>query len=167
MASNTTFCLKSSKFPELICQSLKVLRSGQDFADVTLACDDGYQIEAHKVFLAATSPFFKSLLQRTKISHPIVFMRGMKREDLDAIVDFLYFGEANVHQENLDAFLALAEELKLKGLTGQQDVSEDSKEAYEKEMTTNLPSKGEKWISSKRRNNFASKNELAIREVFK
>ena len=50
-------------------------------------------------------------------------MRRMKREDLDAIVDFLYFGEANVHQENLDAFLALAEELKLKGLSG-EDVGE-------------------------------------------
>ena len=35
-----------------------------------------------------------------------------------AIMDFLYCGEANVLQENLDAFLALAEELRLKGLTG-------------------------------------------------
>ena len=36
-----------------------------------------------------------------------------------AILDFLYFGEANVYQENLDSFLAIAEELKLNGLTGQ------------------------------------------------
>ena len=36
-----------------------------------------------------------------------------------AILDFLYFGEANVYQENLDSFLAIAEELELKGLTGQ------------------------------------------------
>ena len=47
----------------------------------------------------------------------------MKREDLDAIVDFLYYGEAKVYQENLDTFLALAEELKLKGLSG-EDVGE-------------------------------------------
>ena len=33
------------------------------------------------------------------------------------MVDFLYHGEANVCQENLDSFLALAEELKLKGLS--------------------------------------------------
>ena len=43
-------------------------------------------------------------------------MRGVKSEDLLAIVDFLYFGEANVNQENLDSFLALAEELQLQGL---------------------------------------------------
>ena len=45
-------------------------------------------------------------------------MRGLKSEDLLAIIDFLYFGEANVLQENLDSFLSLAEELRLKGLTG-------------------------------------------------
>merc|ERR1712204_53362 len=34
------------------------------------------------------------------------------------MIDFLYFGEANVYQENLDSFLAVAEELQLKGLMG-------------------------------------------------
>ena len=33
-------------------------------------------------------------------------------------MDFLYFGEANVYQEDLDSFLAIAEEIQLKGLTG-------------------------------------------------
>ena len=36
-----------------------------------------------------------------------------------AILDFLYFGEANVYQEDLDSFLTIAEQLKLKGLTDQ------------------------------------------------
>ena len=48
-------------------------------------------------------------------------MRGLKSEDLFAIVDFLYHGEANVFQENLDSFLAVAEELQLKGLMGKTD----------------------------------------------
>ena len=37
-------------------------------------------------------------------------------------MDFLYKGEANVYQENLDSFLAVAEELQLKGLKGNEDV---------------------------------------------
>ena len=36
-----------------------------------------------------------------------------------SILDFLYFGEANVFQEDLDSFLAIAEEMQLKGLTEQ------------------------------------------------
>ena len=48
-------------------------------------------------------------------------MRGMKSEDLLAIVDFLYRGEANVFQEKLDSFLVIAEELQLKGLMGKME----------------------------------------------
>ena len=47
----------------------------------------------------------------------MIYMRGMKAKDLIAIVDFIYHGEANVYQEDLEGFLALAEELQLKGLT--------------------------------------------------
>ena len=45
-------------------------------------------------------------------------MRGLKLEDLLAIINILYFGEANAFQENLDTFLVLAEEQRPKGLTG-------------------------------------------------
>merc|ERR1719500_2537075 len=92
------------------------LRDDNDFADVTLVCEDGQQVEAHTVILAASSPFFQKLLGRNKHTHPLIYMRGVKSEDLLAIVDFVYRGEANVFQENLDSFLAIAEELQLKGL---------------------------------------------------
>ena len=52
-------------------------------------------------------------------------MRGMKSENLLAIIDFLYHGEANVYQEHLDSFLAIAEELQLKGLTGKANNDEE------------------------------------------
>ena len=47
-------------------------------------------------------------------------MRGLKSEDLEAIVDFLYYGEANIYQDNLDTFLIIAQELNLKGLDGNE-----------------------------------------------
>ena len=46
------------------------------------------------------------------------------------MIDFFYHGEANVFQENLDSFLALAEELQLKGLRGNQTEKEDSSEVF-------------------------------------
>ena len=84
---------------------------------MTLACEDGEQVEAHKVILAASSPFFQKLLQRNNHPHPLVFMKGVNARELAGIVDFLYYGEANVGEESLDAFLKLADELQLKGLT--------------------------------------------------
>ena len=98
------------------------LRENNDFSDVTLACEDGQQVEAHKVILAASSPFFQKLLQRNKHPHPLIYMRGMKSEDLLAIVEFLYSGEASIFQENLDSFLAIAEELEMKGLRRDEKV---------------------------------------------
>ena len=112
-------CLKWNDFQENINSAFGSLRKDNELFDVTLACEDGQQVEAHKVILSMSSPLFQNLLKKNKHNHPLIYMRGMKSEDLIAIVDFLYYGEANVFQENLDSFLAIADELKLKGLTGQ------------------------------------------------
>merc|ERR1712204_150405 len=111
-------CLKWNDFQENAISAFGTLREDREFADVTLACDDGQQVEAHKVILASSSPFFLTLLGRNKHPHPLIYMRGLKSEDLVAMIDFLYFGEAKVNQENLDSFLAVAEEFQLKGLMG-------------------------------------------------
>ena len=112
-------CLKWNDFQENVNTAFGSLRQDNDFANVTLACEDGQQVEAHKVILAASSPFFRNLLKRNQHPHPLIYMRGVKSENLLAVVDFLYRGEANVYQENLDSFLAIAEEFQLKGLMGQ------------------------------------------------
>ena len=125
-------CLQWNDFQENIKSAFGNLRDDNDFTDVTLACEDGQQVEAHKVILVASSPFFQKILGRNKHPHPLIFMKGVRYDDLLAIVDFLYRGEANVFQENLDSFLAIAEDLHLKGLMGKsnekvEDFEEDEK----------------------------------------
>ena len=110
-------CLQWNDFKDNITSSFGELREDKDLTDVTLVCEDGRQVEGHKVILAASSPFFMELLKKNRHPHPLIYMRGLKSENLSAIIDFLYFGEANVLQANLESFLALAEELRLKGLT--------------------------------------------------
>merc|ERR1719319_1598653 len=57
----------------------------------------------------------------------------MKSEEIVAIIDFLYFGEANVYQENMNSFLAVAEELQLKGLMG-SGAEEETEKIYKPTM---------------------------------
>ena len=114
--SSEKFCLKWNDFQHNIAASYHDLREDPDFSDVTLVCEDDHEIKAHRILLTACSPFFSAVLKRNKHSHPIIYMRGMKAKDLVPIVDFIYYGETNIIQEDLDGFLALAEELKLKGL---------------------------------------------------
>ena len=118
MQNSEKLCLQWHDFQENLKTAFGLLRNDREFSDVTLACEDGAQIETHKVILAAASPFFMEILKRNQHPRPLIYMRGVKVEDLAAIVDFLYYGETNVNEENLEAFLTLAEELKLKGLTG-------------------------------------------------
>jgi hypothetical protein len=119
MSTSEKFCLKWNDFVQNITSAFGELRSDTDFTDVTLACEDGQPVQAHRVILAASSPFFQNILRMNKHPNPFIYMRGLKSSDLAAIIDFLYYGEANVYQDNLDGFLALAEEFQLKGLTGE------------------------------------------------
>ena len=50
-------CLQWNDFQENIKSAFGNLREDCDFADVTLACEDDQQVEAHKVILAASSLF--------------------------------------------------------------------------------------------------------------
>ena len=145
MTSSEKFCLKWNDFQENIATSFHGLRESLDFTDVTLVCEDDTQIEAHRVILSVCSPFFSSVLKKNKHSHPIVYMRGLKSKELVSIVDFIYHGETNIYQEDLDNFLALAEELQLKGLAGSTDVQPKE----EKEEYTPLPKTMKKIIIKK------------------
>ena len=110
------FSLKWNDFQDNIVSSFTDLRSGVDFSDVTLVCEEDHQVEAHRTILASCSTFFSTLLKRNNHSHPMIYMRGLNAKDLESILDFIYHGEANVYQEDLSRFLCLAEELQLKGL---------------------------------------------------
>jgi len=95
------------------------LREDKEFIDVSLVCEDGQVMEAHKVILTSSSPFFERILKKTKHHHPLICLKEFQSKDFASILDFPYFGVANVYQEDLDSFLAIAEEIKLKGLTEQ------------------------------------------------
>ena len=131
-------CLQWNDFRDNVKAAFENFRDDKDFSDVTLACEDGQQFEAHKLILAASSPFFQNLLLRNKHPHPLVYMRGVKSDDLSAILDFLYKGEANVNQDNLDTFLAIAEEFQLKGLRSEEKEEGNYKREFAPAVNSNI-----------------------------
>ena len=116
MGDTEKFCLRWNDFESNISGAFRELREDKDFFDVTLACDDD-QMQAHKVILSACSPFFRSILRRNKHEHPLLYLKGVKYTELLSILNFMYMGEVNVAQEELNSFLSVAEDLKVKGLT--------------------------------------------------
>eukprot|EP00092_Neocalanus_flemingeri_P011272 GFUD01012147.1.p1 GENE.GFUD01012147.1~~GFUD01012147.1.p1 ORF type:complete len:345 (+),score=89.01 GFUD01012147.1:164-1198(+) len=138
------FCLRWNDFESNISNAFKELRDDKDFFDVTLACDDD-QIQAHKVILSACSPFFRNILRRNPHQHPLLYMKGVKYTDLQSVLNFMYHGEVNVAQEELNSFLAVAEDLRVKGLTQNQasshQTSSKQSESYQQARSTPLVSK--------------------------
>ena len=112
-------CIQWNDFKENINSAFRSLRNDKEFTDVTLVCEDGQQMEAHKIILASSSPFFEKIVQKSKHPHPLIYLRGIQSKHFELILDFLYFGETKICQEDLDSFLAIAEEIQLTGLTRQ------------------------------------------------
>jgi len=123
MGSSEKFCLRWNDFETNISVAFRELREEKDFFDVTLACDDS-QIQAHKVILSACSPFFRNVLRRNPHQHPLLYLKGVKYKELLSVLNFMYMGEVNVAQEELNSFLAVAEDLRVKGLTQNNSSSE-------------------------------------------
>jgi len=132
MTSSEKFCLRWNDFETNISVAFRELREEKDFFDVTLACDDS-QIQAHKVILSACSPFFRNVLRRNPHQHPLLYLKGVKYKDILSVLNFMYMGEVNVAQEELNTFLSVAEDLRVKGLTqnnssSESQASQDSKQ---------------------------------------
>ena len=126
MGSSEKFCLKWNDFESNVSVAFRELRDDRDFFDVTLACEDD-QIQAHKVILSACSPFFRGVLRKNPHQHPLLYLKGISFRDIQSVLNFMYHGEANIAQEDLNNFLSVAEELKVKGLTqGNSDSSSNS-----------------------------------------
>jgi len=137
MGSSEKFCLRWNDFETNISIAFRELREEKDFFDVTLACDDS-QVQAHKVILSACSPFFRNVLRRNPHQHPLLYLKGVKYKELLSVLNFMYMGEVNVAQEELNSFLAVAEDLRVKGLT-QNNSSSEAKPKSEPPKITRPP----------------------------
>jgi len=110
------FCLKWNDFESNISLAFRDIREEKDFFDCTLSCG-ARQVQAHKIILAACSPFFRTTLRQNPHQHPLLYLKGVEFSDLQAVLTFMYHGEVNVAQDQLNSFLSVAEDLQVKGLT--------------------------------------------------
>ncbi|XP_067212127.1 longitudinals lacking protein, isoforms H/M/V isoform X1 [Linepithema humile] len=109
------FCLRWNNHQPNFISVFSNLLNNETLVDVTLAAE-GRQIQAHKVVLSACSTYFQSLFTVNPCQHPIVILKDIKFSDLKIMVDFMYYGEVNISQDQLPSIIKTAESLKIKGL---------------------------------------------------
>ena len=120
------FNLKWNDFLANLSNSFRTLRKENHFYDVTLVSDDDQVVSAHKVVLSASSEFFKSILRIADHSKPMIYLSGVDSKELNHILDYIYEGEVQLYQGDLDNFLNVAQKLKINGIIGEE--MEDNKD---------------------------------------
>ena len=88
----------------------------QSFCDVTLVSDDHTPFLAHRYILCSFSPVLKNILFNNPHSHPLIYLRGVNHQELDSILQFIYFGKASVDHSNIKRFAQAAKDLQVKTL---------------------------------------------------
>merc|ERR1719300_1138861 len=112
------FDLKWNDFQSTISKHFKQLRDENDFSDVTLVSEDLKQFQTHKIVLTACSSFFKPILKANVHAHPLIYLSGVDSSNLQLILNYIYEGEVQLYQEQLDLFLNVAQKLQISGLLG-------------------------------------------------
>ncbi|XP_050349134.1 protein tramtrack, beta isoform isoform X29 [Nymphalis io] len=120
MASDEQFSLCWNNFHANMSAGFHGLLSRGDLVDVTLAAE-GRILQAHKLVLSVCSPYFQEMFKMNPTHHPIVFLKDVSHSALRDLLQFMYQGEVNVKQEELASFISTAEQLQVKGLTGNQN----------------------------------------------
>ncbi|XP_050686875.1 longitudinals lacking protein, isoforms H/M/V-like isoform X14 [Eriocheir sinensis] len=107
---------------------LATIRSKESYCDVTIACD-GKFYPVHKLVLSTCSDYFEQMFERTNCKHPIIVLKDIRSQELEALLNYMYVGEVNVLQNELAGLIKAAECLMIKGLAvPDESPSKESKE---------------------------------------
>ncbi|XP_034935022.1 broad-complex core protein isoforms 1/2/3/4/5-like [Chelonus insularis] len=140
--SNEQFALKWNNHSSNLSLGFLSYLTNKYLVDVTLAVE-GQLIQAHKLVLSICSPYFQDIFKDNPCQHPVVILRDMKYTEIDSLLKFMYQGEVNIKHEELENFLKVAEALKVKGLTieNNKNNEKDNETKLEKHSNETLESK--------------------------
>ena len=98
-------------------KQLSELVTLKEFSDVTLVCDDQIEIKAHRNLLSGASPVFKNILHMNSCrDKPVIYLRGIKSQEMKNIINFIYLGQVIIPQSSMKDFLAVANDLEIEHL---------------------------------------------------
>ena len=139
-SSSNGYNFKWNTYSDHLKSMLHSLFTSPDFTDVTIVCDDQKQMSAHKAILSYCSPALMKIIQNNPHPYPLIYLRGVKYETMQSLLNFLYVGEASLAQDNVNEFLSIAKELEIKELCNNHEkekATEITPNSFEDEVDNN------------------------------
>jgi len=79
-----------------------------------LVCDDLVNISSHRAILSSYSKMFRDIFDFDNIdSNVVLFLHGVQSDMLKSIMQYIYVGEIQLKNDNVDEFLKVAEYLQI------------------------------------------------------
>ena len=135
-----TYNLTWDTYSDALRDMLRGLYTSSDHADMSIITEDGTHFKVHKHILSFCSPVFREILTISKEHNPIIYLRGVKQEEMEQILKFMYLGEASLQLDKTNEFLAVAASLQIKELPNQ--IEENVKDEPDDETTNDLDTQG-------------------------
>ena len=137
------FSLKWNDFANNVSNYFSKLRQETRLYDVTLVSNDHQQVSAHKLVLSACSEVFSNIFNGNNSPNMMLYLDSVDVKEIIFMLDYIYQGEVQIHQDNLDRFLEIASKFKLSGLLGSEKIEGEDVDVFSKETEMELDRKQE------------------------
>ena len=111
-----TFSVTQKDFDLCKESSLKETLNNKSFTDVTLACNDDKHVDAHRIILSSQSLFFRRILKVNDRRDILIYLPNISSNELESILEFLYLGQIEIVQQDLEKFIIFGKLFGIKGL---------------------------------------------------
>ena len=114
LAGGSIYAFSATTHAHSLLSSVHTLRERKGLCDITLCAEEQY-ISAHKVILAAGSPYFNAMFtnnHRESVASSID-LNGIDAYTLELLVDFIYSSSLEIKEDNVQNLLAGASLLQL------------------------------------------------------
>ncbi|XP_071515128.1 uncharacterized protein [Panulirus ornatus] len=118
------------------CHMLSQLRQKERYTDATIACE-GKFYAVHKLVLSTCSQYFEDMFEHTLGKHPVVLLQDVRRDELEALLSYMYAGIVSVAQRDLSRLIKVAELLQIKGLAVPDEIPSEKKNKINNHSVSN------------------------------
>lgn len=100
-------CFRRNEYQHFVQTTVAQWWQNELFCDVTLACDNGQTLKAHRIILCSFSNYFNRLLQQSnEMGQDIVLiLPDCRFVDVKTVMEFMYTGVVEIEQVKSNGFV--------------------------------------------------------------
>lgn len=117
------YCLRWNNHKSNLVEILESLIKMECYVDCTIYVDNHVQFKAHRVVLAACSPYFQLILQDAPQDHCSIIFPGVQEFEMRTLLEYIYAGEVNIAESQIPRIMKIAKMLEVKGLLDMVDLT--------------------------------------------